>query len=343
MLRLATALLATALGLGAAQAATFKVTPGTGTGMIFVEGDIKAGDDATFAAAAERFSDATVVLESNGGNLVAGVGIGRQVRARGFSTLVPNGATCASVCASVWLGGVARSMGASSRIGFHSAYLMVAGKPEVSEDANEIHREYFREIGLGAETINYITMAGPGSMTWMTADAADAVGISYALVGDRRPAAPTLPATAGLGKPKVYQDLNLRAASFVEPKSSAKACQMLLLADNDNDAGSFVTVTVPRRGAGGAPAVTVYSKNLQDGGQPRVLMIDGEPYELDRGSNWGRVGEADSRRIVAAMQAAGRFSVTSLRIDGTTAVHTYRSKGIASAIERTARDCGRAA
>jgi len=344
MLRLAAALLASFLVLGPASAATIKVTPGTGSGMIFVEGDIAPGDGATFAAAAARFERATVVLESNGGNLLNGIEMGNEVRRRGFATLVPNGATCASVCASIWLGGERRSIGPASRVGFHSAYLMVAGKPEANEPANEIHREYFRGIGLGEDAINYITMAGPGSMTWMTADAAAAVGIPYATVGGRGPAAPTLSvASAGFGRPTVYHDLNLRAASFNEAKPSAKGCRMLLLADGDDAGESFVAIDVPRRGVAGSPAVTVYSKSLQAAGQPRVVSVSGEMFELERGSNWGRVTDGDARRAIAAMQAGGRFSVTALRVDGTTSVHAYRSKGIASAVERTARDCGKAA
>jgi hypothetical protein len=345
MLRLTAALLATVLCLGSASAATIKVTQGTGTGMIFVEGDIAASDAATFSAAADRFKSATVVLESNGGNLVSGVTMGAEVRRRGFSTLVPNGATCASVCASIWLGGETRSMGPASRVGFHSAYLMVGGKPEANEKANEIHREYFRDIGLAEETINYITMAGPGSMTWMTADAAAAVGIRYATVGARTPAAPSMPVASavGFGKPTVYHDLNLRAASFNEAKPSAKGCRMLLLADNDDSGESYVDIVVPRKGVAGTPSITVYSKSLQGSGQPRVVSVSGEMFELDRGSNWGRITDADARRAIAEMHAVGKFAVTAMRIDGTTSVHTYRSKGIAAAVDRTARDCGKAA
>ena len=47
--------------------------------------------------------------------------------------------------------------------------------------------------------------------------------------------------------------------------------------------------------------------------------------------------------VIGALQSAGRFFVTAMRIDGTTAMHEYRSKGIAAAVERTARDCGKKA
>ena len=343
MLRFAAALIATFLAAGVSQAATIKVTQGTGTGMIFVEGDIAAGDAATFSTAADRFRQATVVLESNGGNLQAGIAMGTEVRRRGFSTLVPNGATCASVCASIWLGGANRQMGSASRIGFHSAYLIVAGKPEASEEANALHRDYFRELGLREDTIRYITMAGPGSMTWMTADAAAAVGIDYSVVGGRGPAATTTAVASAYGKATVYRDLNLRAASFNEAQPAARGCRMLLLSNDDNTGESFIAIDVPRRGAPGVPGITVYAKNLQDAGQPRVVSIAGDVYELERGSNWGRVNDFDSRRIIGAMQSAGRFFVTAMRIDGTTAMHEYRSKGIAAAVERTARDCGKKA
>jgi hypothetical protein len=50
-------------------------------------------------------SSAIVSFSSDGGSLIAGLQIGETIRLKNFSTLVPEGAHCASSCALAWLGG----------------------------------------------------------------------------------------------------------------------------------------------------------------------------------------------------------------------------------------------
>jgi hypothetical protein len=57
-----------------------------------------------------------------GGSLIAGLQIGETIRLKNFSTLVPEGAQCASSCALAWLGGTRRLMGSLAQVGFHAAY-----------------------------------------------------------------------------------------------------------------------------------------------------------------------------------------------------------------------------
>ena len=339
MIRLGLAALAI-LAVTSAQAAKISATQAGASGMIFVEGEIKEGDAATFAEAAARFKTATVSLESGGGNLLNGIAIGSAINSRGFATVVPSGATCASICATMWLSGVERSAGARSRIGFHSAYLIVNGRPEESQKGNAIHGAFLRSIGVSDRVISYIMMAGPGSMTWMSQDAAKAIGIKYALVGNDGPAIPT--PQDDFGRPTVYRDLKLRAAAFTQPTKGADACRMILLADGDREGRSFITVDVPRKGKA-TPAVGFHTAAIHVDGQPRAVAIDGEAFELDRGANSAVPQATESRRLVSAMRAAKSVSMVARLVDGSSRIYRYSTDGLDAAVKRTSAACGRRA
>jgi hypothetical protein len=70
-----------------------------------------------------------VVFNSNAGNLLAGIEIGKTIRLKSFATAVLDGLRCASSCAFAWLGGSPRFMEQGARIGFHAAYIDSAGGP----------------------------------------------------------------------------------------------------------------------------------------------------------------------------------------------------------------------
>ncbi len=327
------------LAVSSAQAANITTTAPGASGMIFVEGEMVESDGARFVEAAKRFKTATVSLESGGGNLIGGIAMGAEIRRRGFSTVVPNGATCASVCATVWLSGVERSAGGSSRIGFHSSYLIVDGKPQPSPEGNEYHSRYLRSIGVSETTISYIMMAAPGSMTWLTDAAAKSVGIRYASLGGTGPAATTLPPKGAM--PVVYRDLKVRAAIFTKPAKGSDSCRMVVHADGDIDGHAFATIDIPRRG-GAAPAVTFQTGAMHADGQPRVVSVEGELYELDRGASSGSVPADRSRALVRDIQAHPAFHMVALRPDGTTATYRFGTEGLRTAMDRAAKACGQA-
>src|SRR5262245_56663015 len=107
-----------------AIAATITLAPQNGDTptVVAVQGALRDEDIADFRFKVAKLSTAVVTLESDGGSLLAGIRIGETIRMRGFVTLVPNGARCASACATAWLGGRQRFMGEQARIGFHAAY-----------------------------------------------------------------------------------------------------------------------------------------------------------------------------------------------------------------------------
>jgi hypothetical protein len=57
-----------------------------------------------------------VSLVSDGGSSIAGGSMGDIIRFRGMNTYVPPNATCASICAFIWLAGSAKFVANSSHV-----------------------------------------------------------------------------------------------------------------------------------------------------------------------------------------------------------------------------------
>jgi tetratricopeptide (TPR) repeat protein len=160
-------------------AAEFSKTgsPGNGPDIIFVAGDLALGDEKKFINVALSSGDAVVVLQSPGGNLIAGIEIGRAIHLKGFATYVPDNIQCASACALAWLGGRVRYMSNSARVGFHAVYVDNGGKAAVSSSGNALVGAYLNQIGLPPPAIVYITEASPQGMQWLTFTDAQRYGI----------------------------------------------------------------------------------------------------------------------------------------------------------------------
>jgi hypothetical protein len=160
--------------LYAAHFEAIALGPNNGT-LISVEGKLEPGDEKKFIDLALAHSEATVVFKSNGGNLIAGIEIGRAIRLKGFVTLVPNDMHCASACALAWLGGRARAMSQSARIGFHAA--STADNGEITAVGNAVIGAYLNQLGLPTSAIIYITEPAPNEMRWLTFTDAQNYGI----------------------------------------------------------------------------------------------------------------------------------------------------------------------
>ncbi len=159
------------------HAAQFDViVPGSKqTALITVEGKLELDDEKKFIDVALKHSDATVVFRSNGGNLIAGIEIGKAIWLKGFSTLVPNDTHCASACALAWLGGRVRAMSESARIGFHAASNADTG--EVTSVGNAVIGAYLNQLGMPTSAIVYITEPAPDQIKWLTFADAQKYGI----------------------------------------------------------------------------------------------------------------------------------------------------------------------
>mgnify|MGYP006285646851 CR=1 FL=1 len=162
------------------EAAEFSVygADGRGPAIVFVTGEIVPDDHKRFVAKTISLDEAIVVFSSPGGNLIAGVEIGKAIRLKDFTTYVPEGKFCTSACAIAWIGGTRRLMSRDARIGFHAAYRSTGGMQQESGMANAFVGAFFNSIGLPARTVMYLTSASPQEMRWLAPEDADDLGIS---------------------------------------------------------------------------------------------------------------------------------------------------------------------
>lgn len=129
--------------LGSAAAADFRIIEYQGRRALLIQdeqatkdsprGKIQAGDAGRFdKALREAMPVSEVLLNSGGGSEADGLAIGRTIRRAGLSTRVPKGALCASACADIFMGGVARRVDEGGRYGIHMATR--AGNPKFMEE-----------------------------------------------------------------------------------------------------------------------------------------------------------------------------------------------------------------
>jgi len=176
----------------AAAAATIEVHKrDKGPALIVLRGEMVAGDVDTFRTKTSGIQHAVVAMHSPGGQLFAGIEIGKIIRFKNYATIVPDGARCASACAVAWLGGTRRFIDRSGKIGFHAAYVVKSGRAKETGAGNAVLGSYLGQLGLPEEAIIYITMAGPKSMTWLDVTEAQQLGIQVAHVGMSRSKAAT--------------------------------------------------------------------------------------------------------------------------------------------------------
>ena len=137
--------------------------------MIAITGDIEPGDDLYFKQAllAARTTPVFVSLNSNGGDLSAGMEIGRAIWISEARTVVERG-ECDSACAIAWLAGRPRYMGTSAAIGFHAPWQKVGSRPKGSTAASAVVGGFLRDIGLTSDAIRYINEPGPDELRYLT-------------------------------------------------------------------------------------------------------------------------------------------------------------------------------
>ncbi len=148
-----------------------------GPDIIAIDGDFVLGDEKKFIDLALSSKNALVVLQSRGGNLYAGIEIGRAIHLKGFATLVPDGVGCASACALAWLGGIPRFMGETGKVGFHAVYTTEGGQAAISSGGNALVGAYLNQLGLSTSAVLYITSPPPEGMQWLNFADARRIGI----------------------------------------------------------------------------------------------------------------------------------------------------------------------
>jgi len=212
MFRVVISTLIILISAASSNAATILVSypKGDEVALVTVEGEIVPNDEKEFQQKVSTVPKAVVAFQSSGGNVVAALRIGKLIRLRNFTTVVPDDMRCASACALAWLGGTNRLMGATARIGFHAAYDEDTGQETGA--GNALVGAYLSQIGLPDVAVYYITKAAPTSMTWLNLVDAQKVGIDVSVL-DAELTARGEPSTPGQSSAALQ--LHQRAREFI--------------------------------------------------------------------------------------------------------------------------------
>lgn len=103
-----------------AAAMEFKVKPGDSGNILVTVGPSQAGDARRFLSALAAAKPVREVwMNSPGGDLIAGLELGRAFRAHHVAVRVPAGAVCASACTYSFLGGAVRRVDPEGQFRVH--------------------------------------------------------------------------------------------------------------------------------------------------------------------------------------------------------------------------------
>ncbi len=144
---------------------------------ILLSGVIQPGDETTFHALAATLQQAVVITTGPGGSVVPALAIGSETRARGWSTLVPEGASCASACSMIWLAGQTRMLAAGAQIGFHAMAMIQHGQRTETHDADIYLRKWLTDLGYPIDATATIVNTSATSVRWYDAIELRANGI----------------------------------------------------------------------------------------------------------------------------------------------------------------------
>jgi hypothetical protein len=166
-------------------AATFSLEKGDdGFDFIYIDGEIKAGDEDHFRRLAVGSEKAAVVVSGPGGALLTALEIGKTIQLKGFATYVPAGQACTSSCALIWIAGSTRFLTRTSRVGFHASYRDVNGRLEEAGAANAMVGRYLTLLNLPENAVIFATSASPTQISWLTSANSHQVGIQFELLAD---------------------------------------------------------------------------------------------------------------------------------------------------------------
>ena len=163
----------------AGQAAQFRVLdmPDGRGKAILLSGMIVPGDETAFHSLAATLSQALVITTGPGGSVAPAMEIGNETRTRGWPTLVPAGASCASACSMIWLAGQTRMLAAGAQIGFHAMAMISNGQRTETHDLDMYLRRWLTELGYAHDATATIVNTAATSIRWYDAIELRANGI----------------------------------------------------------------------------------------------------------------------------------------------------------------------
>ena len=155
------------------------------TALVYLDGRIDADAPRRLSEALAGVDGQIAVwLNSPGGNLFAGMQLGRIIRERGASTYIVDHrtlrpGTCYSACAMTFLGGVYRFNATGARYGVHRATLLVGptGDLDLGQDLSAAIGSYIREMGVDGRLLDLCLKAGRDDMYVLSRQEARALGV----------------------------------------------------------------------------------------------------------------------------------------------------------------------
>jgi hypothetical protein len=143
------------------------------TALVHLDGPIDAGAPDRLSGALDGVEGPTAIwLNSPGGNLYAGMQLGRVIRKHGASTHIIDSRTllpgeCYSACSLAFLGGIYRFGDHGARYGVHRA--SVPGGPSTGardpgQDLSAAIESFIREMGVDGRLFDLWVKAGPDEM-----------------------------------------------------------------------------------------------------------------------------------------------------------------------------------
>lgn len=152
---------------GAAAAAEIAGVTHAGKTVLRITGVIKAGDYDHFKSQMDAAPGADVLLSSDGGDTDEALDIGRLIRAKKSTTIVPTDKSCASACGLIWLAGTHRAIEGTGKVGFHATYFDDDAM-DVSAEGNALVGAYLADLGYSDSFVIYASHAEPDDMRWLT-------------------------------------------------------------------------------------------------------------------------------------------------------------------------------
>ncbi|WP_159953168.1 hypothetical protein [Rhizobium sp. 18065] len=158
-------------------------TTKAGHGYVVVSGEISEDSPAAFEAYISSLSSKAqfVMLDSPGGSVIGGVGLGEAIRAADMSTVVPGDSECASSCAFAFIGGSSRMVFDGGKLGVHQfrweGDIESAEAVESSQSFAGVLMAYFRSMGVSSEVLTVAMMTPPSSMYYFSPGELKAFGL----------------------------------------------------------------------------------------------------------------------------------------------------------------------
>lgn len=163
------------------QAETLTVEKWRGHNALRISGTIVSGS-------AQRFYDAVkmvekfphglpvLLLDSSGGSVSEAMEMSRLMDATPFHTVVPNGAECASACASIlFIAGTYRTVENNGKFGQHSCSISGVSNEDCNEELAQHAMSHGVSHGSVAAFVNYVP---PNEILWLSREDVDGWGLS---------------------------------------------------------------------------------------------------------------------------------------------------------------------